>query len=246
LQGKALKKLYISFILIFTTIEARENPFFPSHDEENIPIATNKIINFEPLKKISMDLPDSARILQEVSFRYQNLDGSIDTKILKIDKSVDWHIPVLISQNLQSNQDDKTISNKMTNIVSKPDKESEIDNRTNTVSKNTKEGVVHTTVGDAIADFSFIKFFLKDQKSMKIVTSDKMIRTFTITNPHRVVLDFKRDASFLTMKEELNMKYFKSITLGNHDNYYRVVITLDGQYKTNIESLDDSVVITCI
>lgn len=230
-----MNKVFIFFFLIFITIQARENPFFPSPSEEDIPISSNQIKSFEPLKRASINLPDSARVLQEVAFKYQNLDGSIDTKIMKLDQSIDWHTPLFVSQNIK----DEKIS------ISDQKIEIEEDKKSITESKSEKKSTISFDQKGLIADFTFIKFFLIDKSNIKIAVPDKMIRNFTMANPHRIVIDFKKEAGFLTMKKDLNVEIFKSIILGNHDNYYRVVITLDGQYKTKIVQNEDGIIATC-
>ncbi len=66
---------------------------------------------------------------------------------------------------------------------------------------------------------------------MQVATSDKLLRKMILVNPHRIVLDFKRDALFLTKTKNLASEYYKQIRLGNHDGYYRVVLELDGKYR---------------
>lgn len=211
------------FILLCLTLNARENPFFPSSSQENMPVSSNQIESFEPLKRASVTLPDSSRVLQEVVFTYQNLDGSVESKVLKLDQSIDWHLPIFISQSMQ-------ISQKEESFTPRPEIKKEKDLNKSTL----------------LADFSFIKFVSVNRNSIKIETQDRLIRHFTMTNPHRIVIDFKRDADFLTMKKELSLDIFKSVVLGNHHGYYRVVITLDGQYKVDVESTEDGIMAKCI
>ncbi len=89
-----------------------------------------------------------------------------------------------------------------------------------------------------------IKFatFLTSGKSLKIVTDDKMLRNFLLVQPHRIVIDFQRDASFKSYVKELPENIFTQIRVGNHSNYYRVVIELDGYYKYNMKKTKDGYV----
>lgn len=77
-----------------------------------------------------------------------------------------------------------------------------------------------------------IKFY-KKEKELKVVTKDQMIRSFLLTNPHRVVFDFKKDVNLKSETKDFSTSIFKKLTLGTHDGYYRAVIVLDGQYKFN-------------
>jgi len=76
----------------------------------------------------------------------------------------------------------------------------------------------------------FIKFY-SSSKKLKIVTKDKILRNFLLVNPHRIVIDFKRDTSFNSLSKRDKNSRFKKVRLGNHSGYYRAVIELDGYYK---------------
>jgi len=90
----------------------------------------------------------------------------------------------------------------------------------------------------------FIKFSPQG-KRMKVVTKDKLLRNFMLTNPHRIVMDFSRDTSFKPKNYSVKQAPFKKIRMGNHDKYYRVVIELDGQYQYKLESSEKDLDIVC-
>ena len=90
----------------------------------------------------------------------------------------------------------------------------------------------------------FIKFVPKD-KTLHIVTKDKMLRDFMLTSPHRIVMDFSRDTSFKPKSFLLDQAPYKKIRMGNHNKYYRVVIELDGQYKYKLQSSEKDLSIVC-
>ncbi|TLE00375.1 AMIN domain-containing protein [Helicobacter muridarum] len=46
----------------------------------------------------SVQLPSNAREIKNVTITYQNIDGTVGQKDIKIDKSIDWHYPIKISQ----------------------------------------------------------------------------------------------------------------------------------------------------
>jgi len=86
-----------------------------------------------------------------------------------------------------------------------------------------------------LASFGFIRFE-KQGKDLRVISNDEMQRHFLLINPHRIVIDFKRDASFATKHFEIKKSTpFKNIHIGNHDGYYRVVIELDGQYRYKLK-----------
>jgi len=86
-----------------------------------------------------------------------------------------------------------------------------------------------------LAAFGFIRFE-KQGNDLRIITDDEMQRNFLLINPHRIVVDFKRDASFATKHFDIKgSEPFENIHIGNHDGYYRVVIELDGQYRYKLK-----------
>ena len=87
--------------------------------------------------------------------------------------------------------------------------------------------------------------FVPSEKSLKIVTTDKLLRHFMLTAPYRIVVDFERDTSFKPKNFVLNNVPFNSVRMGNHDKYYRVVIELDGQYEYALQSSETDHTIVC-
>ena len=95
-----------------------------------------------------------------------------------------------------------------------------------------------------VINAKFIKFSSSGKK-MNIITKDKLLRNFMLTNPHRVVMDFSRNTSFRPKHFSINKAPFKKIRMGNHDKYYRVVIELDGQYKYKLQASEKDLSIVC-
>ena len=93
-----MSKVFLSILLLLTIIEARENPFFPSEGEKDITISSNEDTSLSPLKRSTITLPPYARVIESVTINYKNLDGSQESKTLELGNSIDWHLPVFISQ----------------------------------------------------------------------------------------------------------------------------------------------------
>lgn len=94
---RQMKPLYLSLLLL-SSLCARENPFFNASESATNSVTSNVPDKIPPLINESFVLPNEARVLKEVTFTIQNLDGSIETRKMEIDKSVDWHKSVVISQ----------------------------------------------------------------------------------------------------------------------------------------------------
>jgi len=212
-----IKVIFVS-IFLFIILDARENPFFPSKGEKDIPYTSNQVKKAEPLKQSSITLPSSARVIKKVTIEYENLDASIEKKSIDLDNSIDWHLPIFISQSY-SESDTKTENDEE---VKSPKKSKEI---------KYKE----------IASIKYAKF-LSAQKTLKIITKDKIIRNFLLVNPHRIVLDFKRDTNLKSYVKDNKSGIFCKVRVGNHSGYYRAVVELDGLYRYTMQTLSDGYV----
>lgn len=204
-----IKVLFVLFFL-FITLEARENPFFPAKGEKDIPYTSNQVKLAEPLKRSSITLPSSARIIKKVTIEYENLDATIEKKSIDLDNSIDWHLPIFISQNYTQSE-------------TKTQREKKL-------KKN------ETIKYKEIASVKHAKF-LSSQKTLKVVTEDKIIRNFLLVKPHRIVLDFKRDTNIKSYAKENKGGIFCNVRVGNHAGYYRAVVELDGFYRYTMQKV---------
>jgi len=103
--------------------------------------------------------------------------------------------------------------------------------------------ISHTPKTFPLKELNFLnlfKMYIKDKKIF-IKTKDRLLRKFFLSDPFRIVLDFKRDADFLTIKKQLSDSIVKKVVVGNHNGYYRVVIYFDAKYMYKITKTDDGV-----
>lgn len=214
-----MQKKFIFIVLFLTTITlvARENPFKPMDDAKTSGKTTYKKDTRENFIDQKVKLPSSARILKKVELVFQNLDGSIETKSVDVDKKIDWHDELILKK---VNNQEETITAPQT---VKPQAKSK--KKTNIDFKDT----MRLTISG---------------KDLHVKTTDKKIRDFMVTKPHKIVLDFKKEINFYTQIHKLKTKFFKSITIGKHSGYYRVAIELDGKYLYNIEKQKDGFLIS--
>lgn len=215
-----IRVLFISAFLLLT-LGARENPFFPSDGEKDILLTTNENMQKSPLQKVAVNLPPQARIVQKVIIEFKNLDGSLESKSIELDNSIDWHLPIFISQSYAE------VPKNTKSEISKSQNQSSNNIVQDKTSSYTK--IVSTK------DLSILSL----EKSLKIVTKDEMIRNFLLTNPHRVVIDFKKDTDINSYIKKDSKNIFKEIRIGNHKGYYRIVLELDGYYRYDIQKKSD-------
>jgi hypothetical protein len=217
-------KVLIAIFLLLSSLSARENPFFPSDGEKEIPYTTNENKTLPDLKRASITLPSKARILESVTVKYKNLDGSIESKTLEVENTIDWHLPLFISQSYYED------SEKTQTKIKEKVKKTQIPQKTE-ANENEKVGSI------PFADFYILG------KSFKINTKDKLIRNFLMTQPHRIVLDFEKDATLHAYTKINSESVFSKIRVGNHSGYYRVVLELDGYYKYKLEEVAEGYLI---
>lgn len=194
-------------LLLIASLQGRENPFFPV-DESQKQKVTSNIPDARPkMGTISYSFPDQARILKEVTFTIQNVDGSFEEKRVQIDQSIDWHRPVLVTQGGSAPK-----------------------------APNAKKS--------SVANFGFIQL-LSNGKSITIKSSDPLIRHFALSNPNRIVLDFKHNGVFKSEQKGLNAAPYVNVSLGNHGEFARLMITLDGRYGYSLNKSGGLISITC-
>jgi len=210
-------KLFVVTLLLFISSQARENPFFPSDGEKDITYTSNENRSIPKLKRATIVLPPLARVLTKVTVEFKNLDGSIESKSIELENAVDWHLPLFISQSF-ANQ--SSLSSKKT-------------------SKKHKKILSYTSV----AKIKYAEFFTS-KNTLKIITKDKIIRNFLLVQPHRIVIDFKRDSDFKSYIKNMPNSIFTKIRIGNHDGYYRAVIELDGYYRYKLKTQKNGYLIT--
>ena len=211
-----IKTLFIS-ILLLVSLDARENPFFADKGEKDIIVSSNKDNSKIPLKRATITLPSEARILKKVTIEYKNLDGSIDKKSIVLDNSVDWHLPIFVSQNYNESKPYSLVKQKKI--------------------KNYKPKY------KKIAAIKYAQFY-KAGKTLKIITKDKMLRNFILPKPSRIVIDFKRDSTMKSYSTKKLSGSFSQIRIGNHEGYYRVVLELDGLYMYNVQNIKNGCLVT--
>lgn len=200
-------------IVLYSLTLARQNPFKPVMDETVVPVTANNIEKVPDFKELRISLPNDARVLKSVTISYQSVDGSIQKKSMRVNRSIDWHKPIIVTQ-------------------------SEIKSTKRRVKKSNERDIFKSVY----KPLPFISFQVTKNR-IKIVTEDQKIRSFHLANPFKVVFDFKRDASFLTKKVSINKPPFVSLDIGNHDGYYRVVITFDSSYQYRIKRVANGFIV---
>ncbi|MDD5157631.1 AMIN domain-containing protein [Sulfurimonas sp.] len=221
-------KTLLATLLFLSALDARENPFFPSTVETDTPFTSNENRNKEPLRRAAISIPAEARVLQKVTIEYKNLDGSIQTKSINLDNSIDWHLPIFISQSYSTS----ILNSSTTEQKNKKNSTKVLSEEINTTAIHTKK---ESNKAEKISKKNKISTgnidFVTNDKKIKIITKDSMIRNFILTNPNRIVADFSTTLDVKNETRKVSGPIFKAVKIGNHGDFYRTVIELDGNYK---------------
>ena len=62
-----MKRVLLSTLVLMISLEARENPFFPSQGEKDLPYTSNLSEKLPQLKRASISLPSEARVIKKVT-----------------------------------------------------------------------------------------------------------------------------------------------------------------------------------
>lgn len=104
--------------------------------------------------------------------------------------------------------------------------------------------IVHKPVKFSMREIDFpnFKMFVKDKKIL-IQTKDKLLRAFFLADPFRLVMDFKKQTNFLTIKKTLKNSYIKKVVVGSHSGFYRIVIYFDAKYSYKIKKSSEGIIV---
>jgi hypothetical protein len=80
---------------------------------------------------------------------------------------------------------------------------------------------------------------------MTIKSADPLVRHFALSNPNQIVLDFKHNSVFKSDQKPLNAAPYMNVSVGNHGEFARVSITLDGRYTYVLNKSGGLITITC-
>lgn len=224
--------LLVCLSLLF--LEARENPFKPIIDNTVLPVSSNKIEKAPPFKEARIQLPVDARVLTSVAVYYQSIDGSIKKEIISIDRSIDWHKPLVLTQTGMENRSPGREEDRNVTKRKETSGEPEMTHGSEKTSAAPKA---------VFKPFPFVTVEIEG-KEARIVTKDEKIRSLHLVHPFKIAVDFNRTTGrFLTRHKKIDFPPYTDVAIGNHHGFYRIVITYDAPYKYRIEKTDDGYVI---
>ncbi|ASM37852.1 MAG: AMIN domain-containing protein [Campylobacter sputorum] len=234
-----MRKILLICVFIVCIIYARENPFLPIDEANSSLVTTNVNLNAKPFDRKIFNLPNDAREIDRVVIYYKSVDGSIKEKTVDINSSINWKdglslsvvkapepstTPVLDISVTKSSNSGKKMDEQITSDSIK----TEILNE-----RNISNSIIPNIVVP-LKTITFKNLIRLDvhTKSIKFVTNDTLINDFKVDGQNKIAIDFSRKkASFKTKVLDISCGIFKNATFGAHGKFYRVVISLDKNYK---------------
>jgi len=232
-----MQKILWLILSLMMIAEARENPFKTTMSPESVGQTTEIPESRKDFVSATLKLPSSARILKSASAQFQNIDGSISEEVVAIDQNVDWHYPLILSSQLAEKS--KIVTSLTTTVV--PTKMIETSKSNN--SKSKEHSAKNTFTAESSFQLTNTLSLVPNGNEMTVFTKDSKMRDFLIADPYKVVVDFKKNSSFATKTLMFPHSPFVSVTLGDHDGFYRIAILLDGHYRYDISPFNGGYII---
>jgi len=92
-----VKKIILVLVFLSLALFARDNPFKPVVSSSLLGKATNISTKYKSLKVEKFKLPSSSRVVKKIKFEILNVDGSIREVTFDINKKIDWHRDMIVS-----------------------------------------------------------------------------------------------------------------------------------------------------
>ncbi len=112
-----------------------------------------------------------------------------------------------------------------------------------TLSQKSAKKKVDFRNSQEIAAIKNATFYAQD-KTLKIVTKDKMIRYFLMEKPNRIILDFESKEKFTNYTKKISNGIFTKIKLGSYSDRYRMVVELNKEYTYRVKKISNGYSVT--
>ncbi len=203
-------RFWVIFGIVLATLVARENPFLPTDINATSVISANTISKAPAFEPVEVAFDSDMRELLSVSFTYKSIDGSIKEKVVDINASLNWQEPLLIGA-----------------AASEPHK-TYIPARLDEVPPLGRERFKN------LIEFRFY------ESHIDLLTRSELIRDFVIAKPDKIVIDFRHPKpTFASKSFAARYGVATDISIGAHDGFYRVVISLNGKYRHAIRTIGE-------
>jgi len=245
-------KMIILTVVLAMCLEARDNPFARYEEDTGImqevnetPQTLDEIRELEYIKKVQQEQAQQQRTKAQTPTKppvkavkppvkpaqkiYSKKE--VDSLIQKTKQQNEQKAKELVKKELA-----KVKKEPEQVVYVKPRADVEADTKTTTLSSNSGAKDI----------LPFLNVEITDDK-LVIKSTYTMFKKFSIDKENKLAFDYRAKVSFLTKKEHINSKNFKTLVVGNHRNnsYFRVALELTNKpSKYNVDVTNESVTIS--
>ncbi len=88
-----------------------------------------------------------------------------------------------------------------------------------------------------------LKIYTKS-KYIKIITKEKIQKSFSLKAPYRLVIDFKDDFFiYNSLSKKIKNRYIKELRLGTHDCFFRLTFVLKSNHSYRVKKINNGYLI---
>jgi len=244
-------KMIMLIISLAMFLEARENPFAKYEEDTGImqelnetPKNLDELQELEYIKKVQQE---QAQQTTKTQTPKKPPAKAVKQNVKPVDKTYSKkEVDSLIQKTKQQNEQKakELVKKEIAKVKKEPEQvvyvkpraDIEADTKTTTLSSN----------NGAKDILPFLNVEITDDK-LVIKSTYTMFKKFSIDKENKLAFDYRAKVSFLTKKEYINSKNFKTLVVGNHRNnsYFRVALELtDKPSKYNVEVNNESITIS--
>jgi len=243
-------KIIILAVVLAMCLEARDNPFARYEEDTGImqevnetPQTLDEIRELEYIKKIQQEQAQQQRTKTPAKPPAKIAKQSVKpAEKIYSKKEVDSLIQKTKQQNEQKAKE--LVKKELAKVKKEPEQVVYVKPRAD-VESDTKTTTLSSNNG-AKDILPFLNVEITDDK-LVIKSTYTMFKKFSIDKENKLAFDYRAKVSFLTKKEHINSKNFKTLVVGNHRNnsYFRVALELTNKpSKYNVDVTNESVTIS--
>ncbi len=106
-----------------------------------------------------------------------------------------------------------------------------------------KPEIIEKKTKPQIINYQQIRLIVTGE-SIQIETKDILKKHFSISNPTRLILDFKSDVIYPSRNKKIKISPFSVLRIGSHKGYYRVVLELEHPVKYKVSKYKFGYILT--
>jgi len=241
-------KMIILIVVLAICLEARENPFARYEEDTGImqevnetPQTLDEIRELEYIKKVQQEQAQQQIPKTQAPTKPPVKAVKPPEKIYS-KKEVDSLIQKTKQQNEQKAKE--LVKKELAKVKKEPEQVVYVKPRAD-VESDTKTTTLSSNSGSKDI-LPFLNVEITDDK-LVIKSTYTMFKKFSIDKENKLAFDYRAKVSFLTKKEHINSKSFKTLVVGNHRNnsYFRVALELTNKpSKYNVDVTNQSVTIS--